>query len=293
MIQACKQDKNNAEIFPDNNKGKLDISAESNYRQLATELIKSYENVYDSAEIRITFMEESKVLNSFMNDSIRMMILGRMLTDKEISFIEQKQRMKPQQHIIAYDAIAIIKSTRSSDSIFDLDAFIENKKNGVKNRYAHAKFVFEKGSSTTLNSLLIKTGIRQDALANMFSTDSLQTQISYIEKDTNAIGFLSFALVSDLDDPAVKDILSKVKILSIKYSKNDSEKLVAELSQSTLATQEYPLVQPINIVMGNTNQRLGVGFINFLFKSKSARIFLKSGLVPAQIPERQLLIKTE
>ncbi|MBC8046146.1 MAG: substrate-binding domain-containing protein [Fimbriimonadaceae bacterium] len=290
---ACKQKENNKLSDFEYNFGAAQITCDENYKSLTDELIKSYENVFDSTDIEASYVTEQDAIDLFLKDSIQLMMIGRNLSEAELNNASITQGLRPKQNIIAYEAIAVIASTEMPDSIFDLDAFIQNSSAGVKNKYTDTKFIFENAKSGTLAYLFNTTGLQQPSTQNMFAVDSLEAFMQYLKTDKNAIGFLSFAQLSDNDDPVVKDILKEIKILKVVHTDTTGVRMIAELSQSTIATKEYPLVRPINVVVGNISERVGMGFVNFLYKQKSARIFLKAGLIPSQIPERQILINED
>lgn len=270
----------------------LPIMADENYMQLTNELIKSYENVFDTVHVQARYAGEEQIVNAFLQDSTHMIILGRNLEAAEVEVATKTQGLTPQQNTIAYEAIAVVCGRASADSIFDLDAF-RAQRQGAVNKYTGKDFIFEQAGGSALSYLFLKTGLPKDATQNMFAIDSLKKFTDYLAANENSIGFLSYAQISDQDDPAVKELLNTIKLLAVVHTDTSGKRMVVQLSQSSIATGEYPFVRPIVIIAGNFSQRIGTAFVNFLYKSKSARIFLKAGLVPYQIPEREFLIKDE
>lgn len=270
----------------------LPVMADENYLQLVNELIKSYENVFDTVRVEARFAGEQQTVNAFLHDSTHMIILGRNLEAAEVEAATKAQGLTPQQNTIAYEAIAVVCGRTSADSIFDLDAFRQQRQ-GTVNKYTGKDFIFEQAGGSALTYLFLKTGLPKDATQNMFAIDSLQKFTDYLAANDNSIGFLSYAQISDQDDPAVRELLNTIKLLPVVHTDTSGKRMVVQLSQSSIATGEYPFVRPIVIIAGNFSQRIGTAFVNFLYKSKSARIFLKAGLVPYQIPEREFLIKDE
>jgi len=290
---ACNNDTSTNKNPYEINAGSIEIYADANYALLTNELIKSYENIYDSARITPYYMSEQSAIAAFLKDSVHLLLIGRTLHDHELQKAEAAQGIPARENIIAYEALAVVHAGKSADSIFDLDAFAANRNNDVKNKYTDKKYIFSNTQSGTLTYLFETIGIENPNTENMFAVNSIDDFISYLENDSSAIGFLSFALISDKDDPAARKILEKIKIMQIVHTDTTGTRMITELSQSNIATHAYPLVRPINLVLGNSPERLGTGFVNFMFKSRPGRIFLKSGLVPAQMPERQILIKQE
>ncbi|MBC8173777.1 MAG: substrate-binding domain-containing protein [Chitinophagales bacterium] len=293
LSAGCKQKQRHVSPIQNINQGSIQIASDVNYQSLTSELIKSYENVFDSARITATYASGQDVIQSFLKNEAQLIIIGRNLTPAELNNAEIAHTLRPKENIIAYEGIAIVTGLQTPDSIFDMDAFIGTIRDKKMNQYTGKQFIFQNERSGTLQYLFEKTGIQGAALDNMFAMDTLDSFLRYLNQNTNAIGFLSYAQISDKDDPEMKEILKQVKILSVVHTDSTGKRMISELSQSTIATNEYPLVRPINVVVGNISERVGSGFVNFLLKTKSARIFLKAGLIPVVIPERQIFINQE
>ncbi len=287
IISSCSN-KHFDESVENMNKGEISIYADDAYQSIVSELVKSYENVYPESKINVTFASEKAVIEAMMSGKTRMMITGKQLTQAEQDKIEQANEIKPQINPIATEAIAIITSVESPDSVFDFDAFMTSRKNAGAKLPVNNKYVFVKGQTSFVNQI---TGGTTGNLSDLFSLESADTLIRYISQTTNSYGFISFAMISDMDDPAAREILNQIKVLKVMKQDSTGVKRVYELSQSSIAANEYPLQRSIYVVKGNMAQSLGTGFVNFMYRSKASRIFLKAGLIPAVMPERQLLIK--
>ena len=93
-----------------------------------------------------------------------------------------------------------------------------------------------------------------------------------------------------MDDPGMKEIVGNIRVASVAKKDSSGTRVVYELSQSSIAAKKYPLQRKVNVVVGNIPELLGTGFVNFMYRSKASRIFLKAGLVPEKMPERQVKI---
>jgi len=61
-------------------------------------------------------------------------------------------------------------------------------------------------------------------------------------------------------------------------------------SQSTLFLKQYPLQRSLYMVNCTGRKGLGAGLEQFISGYKGQRIVLRSGLLPAQIPERNIAV---
>jgi len=269
------------------NKGKLVIYAESSYKVLVEELIQSYENVYPESDLEAVYTSDAQLREALMQDRTRMAISGTALTPEQKKAIMQVQKIMPEEFPIGREAIAIIASTAFADSVFDYDLFRQPQQHAGDGAYAKTRFVFNRENSSMIYKLLEN----RDAPSNMFSLENIDSLTRYVANDPQAIGFISFAAIADFDDPQARATMQGIKVLYVAMTDTTGEKTVIPLSQSSIATGEYPFQRYITVIKGNTPELLGTGFVNFLYRSKASRIMLKGGIVPEKMPERQVKIK--
>lgn len=286
VISGCKSDSFD-EDAENMNRGEINIYADASYTTLVGELIKSYENIYPEAKIIATYGTDREIVDALLQNKTQMIVTGRTLTGTEIKALEKSQKFTPKQFKIATEAIAVITSENNKDSVFDMNEFIRSRKPGYTGKYQNTSFVFNKANGSMINQLIESEGA---SLMNMFSLDNKDTLAAYIASNDNAIGFISFAEISDMDDPEAQAILEGIKVLSVAKANAEGITEIYALSQSTIATNSYPLQRSVTVVKGNIAQRLGTGFVNFLYRSKASRIILKAGLIPEKMPEREIRI---
>ncbi|MEZ5013277.1 MAG: substrate-binding domain-containing protein [Chitinophagales bacterium] len=287
LLAACKDERSTDDGQNDLNKGEIAIYADTSYQSIVKELVRSYENVYPEAHINVTYAGENELMQAMYSDKTRMIITGRGLSQQEIDAIEKVNGIVPKQFVVGREAVAIISNIASVDSTFDLDAFRASRMPGYAGAYANKLFVFNNANAGIVGQL---TGSADASYQNMFSLQNSDTLIAYVAAHPDAFGFLSFAELSDGDSEHTRQILEKVRILGVSFTDTTGQKVTVELSQSSLGDYSYPLQRPVNVIKGNMPELLGTGFVNFLYRSKAARIFLKAGLIPDRIPERQIKI---
>ena len=62
-------------------------------------------------------------------------------------------------------------------------------------------------------------------------------------------------------------------------------------SQTSLSLKQYPLSRGLFIVNCTDRQGLGTGFASFITGERGQRIIMESGLLPDEIPGREISIK--
>jgi phosphate transport system substrate-binding protein len=266
-----------------NNKGVLKIVADKSLQSIMNQHIRIFENKFPEAHIQVTYLSESDVMKQFIDTSNCVAILERRLTPEEYRILEHVHGIKPKEHIMAKDAVVLITSKQSKDTLIDMAQLKALFTGGSR------PLVFE-GKNSGVASYIMKEA-NAGKSNNLYALNSLEEVIAYVKEHPGAIGFIPFATVSDPQNEVMNTRLTNVCNIYFRVQKN-GETLAVPANQSTIATGDYPLIRPVNYVIGNYKSKLGTGFVNFLFKQKASRIFLKEGLVPTIFAERLISIDT-
>ena len=64
-------------------------------------------------------------------------------------------------------------------------------------------------------------------------------------------------------------------------------------SQSDIATGSYPLTRKLYVLNYQGRPGLGMGFANYISAPEGQRIILKSGLLPVEIPPREIEVRKD
>jgi phosphate transport system substrate-binding protein len=156
------------------------------------------------------------------------------------------------------------------------------------------RMVFDGQNSSTVAYVLSTLGYKDKVSPNVYAMHSVDEVIDYIEKNDMAIGFVPFSFVSDTDDDRVKKALKRIKILSLRTIDKEGEEIEVSANQSDIALGAYPLIRQINVVSRfSYSDNLQWLFMNFLYKERGARIFLKDGLIPARMPPREINVNMD
>lgn len=86
--------------------------------------------------------------------------------------------------------------------------------------------------------------------------------------------------------------MEKIRILSVLNDMGGEQKYVLP-SQASLSLDEYPLKRTIYVLNYQPNMGLGIGLSAFLTGDRGQRILLKAGLLPATMPGREIIIRSE
>lgn len=269
-------------------KGELNISADAGLEPIMRQQLEVFEYLYDSVNVTIEYKSEPEVIADFKARKAKLLILSRSLSAQEIEALKINDTIYVRQQPVAYDAVALIAAPGFDDSGLDLN-LLKRYFDPAMTAGKGPQLVFDNQSSGTVRYMLDTFGFKDKVSANMFGLKTTEEVITYVTQNKNAIGFIPFNAISDADDAQVKKKLEQIKILSLSIKTKEGKSLRVSANQSDIAAGDYPLIRTVNAVTHYTySDNLELLMISFLTKEKGAKIFLKAGLIPFRIPEREI-----
>lgn len=294
LFSSCQQKKTkSAELKTitryDTYSGVLNVTCDSGLESIIKQHEEVFEYLYDSVQLNLTYQTEKEMFVDFRSKKSTVMLLARPLTEAEISAFKNSDTIYIKQLPVANDAVALIGSKDFEDK--DMDVELLKKYFNPKNSSQSPPLVFGDQNSSVVRFVLDYLGYKEKVSANVFALKTNEEVIDYVSKNSNVIGFIPFNLVSDADDERVKKLLERIKILSLRAKTKEGGTIRVSANQSDIITGDYPLIRKLTVVtrygQGDNLESL---FISFLNREKGAKIFLKAGLIPAKMPERDIIV---
>ena len=292
FVSACSQrnsanDKHSASRF-DIYKGKLQISCDAGLEPIFELQKEIFDYNYDSVQLDVNYENEKDMLANFGSKKSTLLVMTRMLTKTEINNFIKQDTLYVKQLPVAYDAVALIATKDFDDTNLDV-AKLKEYFNPENTSTKVPKLVFENQNSSTVSFVLDTLGYNKKVSKNVYALQSYNQVIEYVLNNENVIGFVPYNVLSDSDDPRVKKLFEKIKILSLSSQTKEGQISRVSANQSDIATGDYPFIRIINLVAAYTfKNNLEALLINFLYKGKGTKIFLKAGLVPTNMAEREI-----
>jgi phosphate transport system substrate-binding protein len=273
--------------------GKINISVDETFKPIIDTEINTFQSIYPYAKINVSYKSEGNAFLDLVNDSARLIIVTRELTQLEKKHFEDI-KLFPTITKIAYDAVAFITNISNPDTQFTNDQVKKIisgeistwKQINPKSANTPIQIIFDNNNSGTLRFL--KDYTDKGVLSkNSSASNSSEAVIDYVSKNKDALGVLGVTWVSDRRDSTLMSFVNKVRVVEI--SPPDTSEGRGEFYkpyQAYIATKYYPLWRTVYIISREARAGLGTGFASFVASDKGQRIILKSGLVPASQPVR-------
>lgn len=257
--------------------GQIHISVDESFEPVIGEQIKVFESAYPSARIIPEYKTEADCLRDFQNDSTRMIIISRGLSDKEEDFYIKKLEYKPTYVKVATDAIAVVINSTNTDSVFTM-AQLRDMLAG-KGEKSYNVVVDGKGLTSTVRFLVDSVLKGQSLGKNVTAAKNSKEVINYIAATPSAIGFVGVSWLTISQDEN-KELSSLVKMALVEC-KNCEKDVYAKPSQQTILFGQYPLVRGLYYVLKENFAGVGSGFTNFLSLERGQLIFSRANIVPS------------
>ncbi|MBE8714173.1 PstS family phosphate ABC transporter substrate-binding protein [Sphingobacterium hungaricum] len=266
--------------------GTLNVAVDESVLPLIQEQVDVFHQSYPNSKVNLIPAPEILAINTLLTDKAPIGILTRELSAKENEYFAQRS-ISPRIFKIGYDGIILVGNKSSADTSIRVSDIVELLNGSTK---GSANLIFDNLNSSALRYL--------KELGNLetVSSKSVQTQkdvdaiLNAVVSNPASIGVMSLNQYIDASESfGEKD---KIRILSVQNNgEGAKDGLFHKPSQSSLATETYPLSRPIYVLNYQPNTGLGIGFSAFLTGDRGQRIVLKSGLLPASMPGREIIIK--
>lgn len=263
--------------------GEVPVLVDESLLPLIIEQKEVFESSYYNAKIKLISKPEVQAVNDLIKGEASIIILSRELTEEEKKSFDQRS-LNPRIYPIAYDAVVLLGSTDVDSTIKSTDII-----DMISGKAVDGKSLVIDNPNSSVVRYFRELG-KVDKIASTYiqvqgSADSI---LHAVAEGSKKVGIMSYNQYLSLQSSFTKK--DKIRILSVLNDTLSTPKYVKP-SQASLSTGEYPLRREIKILNYQPNLGLGMGFSAFLTGDRGQRIVLKSGLLPAKMPGREIIIR--
>jgi phosphate transport system substrate-binding protein len=251
--------------------------------------------LYPNVQLELFSSSESEAIEALFNDSCEAIVVSRLLNEKEKKVFQSKDFF-PKHSAIAKTGVALICHSSLAVSRLSYEEIVSllSGSNVVKDstgKELALSLLFDKKNSSVLYYLLDSVLKGQSLSSHCSSLNSSIETINYVANHPNALAFIDFAWLSDVDDSISIANASLIKILAI-GAKNKPGRYEYP-HQSSFKLNTYPFTRTVYIMRKTGDFTLAKGFESFVSGPKGQLVFLKQGLLPSRQGERVINVNTE
>lgn len=274
--------------------------------------IDVFEGTNPEATIIPIYTSEKDAYQILQDDSVRVLVGTRKLSDAEYQTIAtRRQRIMSQR--LAVDGVALIVNKSNTDTLITVENVRKIMTGEIRNwkeldensKLGEITVVFDSPNSSTSkfisDSILNKKPFGNHVRA--MATDSVRSEniksqtpnqmvVNYVEQDPNALGIVGVNWISNPADTTGLSFSSRINVMSVSSGDDVAGRpAYYKPYPAFLGMKFYPLSRDVYIIITESQGGLPSGFVSFAAGEKGQRIIFKSGLFPATIPTRMVSIK--
>jgi phosphate transport system substrate-binding protein len=259
-------------------RGEITISADESFKPVIDEQVKVYEADFSGTKINVQYKAEAECLKDLLNDSIRMVIATREISEAEKNLVIDSLKLSPEKKIAARDAVAVIVNPNAPDSMFTMNEIRQILQGKFSKKLIP---VFDGVQATSTVRFIVDSVLKSDSLApTAMAARTSEGVIDYVANNPQAIGFIGVNWIGNKEDSVQVSFLKKVKIAYLE-STDLPGKFVLPL-QYNIYARRYPMIRDLVYILKEKHRGLGHGFGDFMTGDIGQRIFRRAYLMPAQ-----------
>ncbi|HPT20602.1 MAG TPA: substrate-binding domain-containing protein [Bacteroidales bacterium] len=278
-------------------RGNIKIEADESFQPIIDTEVFTFTHLYDNAKIATSYKPEFDIIKDFMNDSIKVIVSSKKLTDDQIQYLRDTLVIA-RTTAFAYDALALVTNKANHDTLIKYntvrDIFLGKVKNwkdiNPKSKFGDIRVIFDNTKSGNIRYFKELFEVSDTLPENFYAVNNNAEVIDFISRNPDGLGIISVNWISDKDDSLSMSFINKINVVAV------SQQYVNDGSyyrpyQGSIYDKSYPFTREIYFISRETFKGLGTGFIQFATAEQGQRIVLKSGLVPATMPIRLVQVK--
>jgi phosphate transport system substrate-binding protein len=291
LLSCHKTDKDGNVIVPETmTSGKITMLVDESVAQVVDDVLDVFHHTYANAHITQVNVTENEIVKALLTDSVKTAVLCRPLTEKEENHFRNKG-VTPEVTFIATDALAVITAGKPADSTLTVEEIIRVIKGQPSQKIK--RLVLDNPNSGTVQYLLREAGVDKLPVNNVVYQKNSVEVITFVNNNPGSIGIVGVNWLLQ-PTPQLEKIVENLTVLGLDNVKIDKGvKKFYTPTQSNIGAGFYPLTRKIYVLNYQGYKGLGIGFANYSRADKGQRIILKSGLLPMELPTREIQVNTE
>ena len=278
-------------------RGNIKITVDESFQPLLETEIFTFTHLYTNAFITPEYKPEYGVIEDFMNDSVKVIVTSKKLTDNQIKYLRE-ELVIARTLTFAYDALALVTHKENYDTLLTYnnirDIFLGKITNwnqiNPKSNLGEIRVVFDNTRSGNVRYFKELFEITDALPGNFYAMNTNPEVIDFVSRNKSVIGIVSVNWISDSHDSLSLSFMKKINVLAISNQFLD-DRTYYRPYQGSIYDGSYPFIREVYLISRETFAGLGTGFIQWATAEQGQRIVLKSGLVPATMPIRLVEIK--
>lgn len=277
--------------------GEIQLAAADNFQNLINAAVRAFNAHYPQAFVFPLFVPETEAIQLLIDDSVRIAITTRDLTDAERQKLTKNRVVR--KYIFAFEGIAVVANKASNDTLLTvaqlkkilLGEITDWKQINPNSNLGTIQVLFDNQKASILDYLTDSLLQGNENLSpNLYATKGIDDLRERIAAMPNAIAIVGLNQLGNETTNIYKEFMAKTCFVWVAKDENAKPALPYA---GDLHNDDYTLWRPIYILLSELRNGLPKGFGYFLTDEVGQKIVLKAGLMPITDPQNILIRITE
>lgn len=277
MVQ-CKKGKETS-----HQEGEMTIYVDPSNKNLMEALTEIYTMKYPKVKFNLIYKSENQILKDLQDTIAKAAFINQPLSEQQTKYIAQKSDITPRSTLLAYDAAIFITSIENPAESVTLDQIRKGILEG------NNQIIFDDGNSGNFNTVQNILNLKIPSGKSIQAEENAQKVIEFVQKSPSSIGIIGLNEISEKDNPAVKEILTKVKVLSVINENGVSQ----QPTVPNILAMNYPFSKGVYFIVSESGFGIGSGFSRFAGSNQGQLIVKREGLQPNFLYDREVEVNLE
>ena len=264
--------------------GEMSVIIDEAILPIMKQQVEVFKSSYKDGSIKLVALPEREAINALIQGKASMAVLGRLLTKDENAGFTQRN-ITPREFPVFHDGVVFVNNIASADTSINKNALSSL----LKGETVGKKLLLDNINSSTVRRIKEFAGVDKISSQSVKAMKNADELLKQLESDQSSIGVLSYGQFLEYREKF--GVENKIRILSLQSLDEKGVLAYFKPSQTTFATNEYGIKTTFNVLNYQPNMGLGIGFSAFLTGDRGQRVVLKSGLLPATMPGREIIIR--
>ena len=284
---ACNRKAKKDAVQETRTSGTTELLVDESFARILDDQIMVFKSDYPDATVKTILGNENKIMPTFLNGEVGMLILSRMLKPEEEQYFK-KRKIGIYTDRFAIDGIALITNAANVDTNITATEVFDIMKGTAK---GDKKLVFDNAYSSTVRYFTDSAKVKGLPKSGVYTLKTNNDVIKYVAEHKDYIGVVGVNWLLE-DNKDILPYLSKVKVMGVKNveGKRGGDAFYKP-TQNNLINATYPFLRNIYVINCEGRDGLGTGFANWLTSPRGQLIVLRSGLGPHKMLSREFNLK--
>jgi len=280
--------------------GQTVIAADEAILPLINAEINVFQSLYNFATIDCQYGSEYDAINLLLKEKTRLALVTRPLNQKEIDFFKGRD-LNSESIPIGFDAVALIIHVDNPVNVLSTSQISKMLTGELVNwnqisnsgKEGSIKIVLDAESSGIIRSLNDSLHLNQKIAGVFEFSGSSKSTIEKVASDPNAVGFIGFNWLSELESPIVQNDLKRISLIAVSKGMIVDSMISYQPTIGNIYNLKYPLTRKIYALYTDPSASLARGFLAHLTSERGQKIIYRMGLKPENDFQRQIKINKD